>query len=70
MMEPQKIFLTPHELVARYEGKVNVRTLANWRSSGVSPPFTKVGGRILYPLNELIEWEKNRTVASTSSYRR
>lgn len=70
MMDEQKLFLTPQEVVARYEGRVNVRTLANWRSAGVSPPFTKVGGRILYPLQELIEWERRRTVGSTSGYKR
>lgn len=63
-----KLFLTPSELVDRYNGKVTVRTLANWRSAGISPPFTKVGGRILYPLRELIAWENKRTVASTSDY--
>lgn len=63
-----KLFLTPSELVERYNGKVTVRTLANWRSAGISPPFTKVGGRILYPLRELIAWESKRTVASTSDY--
>lgn len=63
-----KKFLTPSEVVERYEGKITIRTLANWRSSGVSPPFTKVGGRILYPLDELLEWERRRTVVSTSSY--
>lgn len=70
MPDDRKLFLTPQELVSRYEGRVNVRTLANWRSAGVSPPFTKVGGRILYPLNELIEWERKRTVGSTSGYKR
>lgn len=64
-----KLFLTPAELVQRYEGKISTRTLANWRSAGTSPPFTKVGGRILYPLDELIEWEKRRTVASTARYK-
>lgn len=65
-----KLFLTPAELVERYNGTVSTRTLANWRSAGISPPFTKVGGRILYPLRELIEWENKRTVASTSQYTR
>lgn len=63
-----KLFLTPAEVVARYEGKISTRTLANWRSAGTSPPFTKVGGRILYPLDGLVEWEKKRTVGSTSKY--
>lgn len=65
-----KLFLTPSELVDRYNGTVSTRTLANWRSAGISPPFTKVGGRILYPIRELIEWENKRTVASTSQYSR
>ena len=68
--EGGKLFLTPTELVERYNGKVTIRTLANWRSAGISPPFTKVGGRILYPLNQLIEWERRRTVESTSEYGR
>ncbi len=65
-----KLYLTPEEVVARYMGKVTVRTLANWRSMGISPPFTKVGGRILYNLEQLIEWEQSRTVSSTSRYKR
>lgn len=63
-----KEYLTPTEVVERYQGKITVRTLANWRSQGVSPPFTKVGGRILYPLEKLIEWERRRTVSGTSMY--
>jgi hypothetical protein len=65
-----KEYLTPQEVVERYQGKINVRTLANWRSAGVSPPFTKVGGRILYRFSDLIEWERKRTVDSTAKYRK
>lgn len=68
--EPQKLFFSPEELAARYGGKITVRTLANWRSYGASPPFTKIGGRILYPVNEVLEWERKRTVDSTGSYKR
>jgi hypothetical protein len=67
-MLQERLFLTPPELVERYNGKVTVRTLANWRSAGISPPFTKVGGRILYRLTDIEEWEKRRTVKSTSDY--
>lgn len=63
-----KLFFTPDELVERYGGKVTVRTLANWRSMGISPPFTKVGGRILYRVSDIEEWEKRRTVSSTANY--
>jgi len=65
-----KLFLTPGELAARYNGKVTIRTLANWRSAGISPPFTKVGGRIFYRLEDIETWERNRTVKSTSDYTR
>jgi hypothetical protein len=44
--------------------------LANWRWSGTGPKFTRVGGRILYKLNELVEWEDKRTVEHTSEYLR
>lgn len=64
----ERLFLTPLEVVERYHGKISVRTLANWRSAGISPPFSKIGGRILYPLRELEAWEKRRTVDSTSQY--
>ena len=61
-------YLTPEELVLRYKGQVTVRTLANWRSAGISPPFVKIGGRILYRFTDILEWERKRTVSSTSNY--
>lgn len=64
-----KKFLTPIELSARWEGRISVRTLANWRSSALGPPFTKIGGGVLYPFDLLQEWERRNTVSSTSQYR-
>ena len=63
-----KEYLTPSELVARYKSKITIRTLANWRSLGISPPYTKIGGRILYRLSDILEWEKKRTVTGTHQY--
>lgn len=63
-----KVYLTPLEVVERYKGKITERTLANWRSSGISPPYTKINGRVLYPLDELLLWETKRTVNGTSQY--
>ncbi|QET32081.1 helix-turn-helix domain-containing protein [Burkholderia multivorans] len=62
-------YLTPAEVAARYEGQISVRTLANWRWAGTGPKFTRIGGKILYDLQRLIEWEERRTVSSTSDYR-
>lgn len=61
-------FLTPAELVERYKGQLSEKTLANWRTQGTGPKFTRAGGRILYPFAEVIAWENTRTVSSTSQY--
>lgn len=66
---PAKQFLTPSDVAERYHGNISVRTLANWRSAGTGPAFTKIGGSIMYPLNKLAEWEEMNTVNSTSQYR-
>lgn len=58
----EKKFLTPVEVSERYSGAIDVRTLANWRSVGKGPPFTKIGGKVLYQFDSLIEWEQARTV--------
>ena len=48
---------TPAELAAylrRTEG-----TLANWRSQGKGPRWTKPGGSILYDWADVYEWEES-----------
>lgn len=64
--EPQ--YLTPDELCDRWRGRIAPRTLSNWRSLGTGPKYTKTGGRILYPIGEVIAWEQRRTTDKTSSY--
>lgn len=54
------VFLTPPELVERWRGTVTIGTLAVWRSTGKGPPFTKMGHRVLYPLDTLQQYEKTR----------
>lgn len=61
-------FLDVQEVAARYNGKVSIRTFNNWRTRGGGPPFTKVGGRVFYPLSKLIAWEEARTAWSTSEF--
>lgn len=62
-------YLTPHEVVDRYQKQISTRTLANWRSQGIGPPFSKIGGRILYRLDLVEQWEQKRTVNGTNQYR-
>lgn len=65
---PKQQYLTPEDLHERWKRRVAIRTMSNWRSLGTGPKFTKVGGRILYPLHEVEAWEARRTTDSTSTY--
>lgn len=65
-----KKFLSPIELSDRWGGRISPRTLANWRSQGLGPAYTKVGGAVLYPVKSVDDWENRNTVASTSQYQR
>ncbi len=56
----EKQYLTPEEVAKRFK-VISVRTLANWRSQGEGPAFTKIGGKVLYCLEEIKKWEKRRT---------
>lgn len=67
---PASQFLTAQQVSDRYNGQISVRTLNNWRNIGNGPPFTKVGGKVLYSLEKLVEWEQRNTVKSTSEYSR
>lgn len=62
------LYLTAEELCQRYRGQISVRTLANWRCLGIGPKFVKIGGRCLYPINEVLSWETGRTYSSTQGY--
>lgn len=51
-------YLTPDEVVARWRGLISKSTLDNWRSSqNRGPRFVKIGGRVLYPLDEVVAYE-------------
>ncbi|WP_443698627.1 helix-turn-helix domain-containing protein [Pseudomonas sp.] len=66
MSEPK--FMSPQELSDRWGGRISVRTLANWRTQGSGPAFTKIGGAVLYSRDKLVEYENRNTVNSTSQY--
>lgn len=66
-MSVDPIYITPEELSERLAGVVSVGTLANWRgrTPNSGPAFLRIGSRVLYPMAEVIAWEKRNTVAST-----
>lgn len=53
--------LSVDDLISRWRGQVKATTLATWRSRRLGPPYVKVGGRVLYPLRGLEEYEKRNT---------
>lgn len=53
-------FLTTEEVVARYSGKITVRSLRRWRRRGTGPTYFRIGLKILYPIRELKRWEAHR----------
>ncbi|WP_128290829.1 helix-turn-helix domain-containing protein [Afifella aestuarii] len=68
MEHASKRYLTPAELSARYGGRINPRTLANWRSAGQGPSYLKLGGAVVYPIAKVEEWEERNTVSGTGEY--
>ena len=61
-MKPKNEYLTPAEVSDRWRGRVSVGTLANWRNLGRGPVYTKLEGTILYPLAEIVKFEKRNMI--------
>lgn len=51
--------ITPHGLADRW--RVSVGTLSQWRWSGRGPQYLKLGGRIMYRLEDIKAFEEART---------
>ncbi len=60
-------FLTTEEVSERYRGEISISTLQNWRAMRIGPPFIKVGKAVLYPVEELNEWDKRNLVTCQPS---
>lgn len=61
MIEKTGVFLTAEELEQRWKGQVKVSTLTTWRSRQLGPKFVKCGGRVLYSLAAIEEYEARNT---------
>lgn len=61
-----KQFLSPAEVVARWNGAVTVGTLTNWRCQKKGPPYKKLGGRVRYDVQQLAEWEAANSYGETT----
>lgn len=56
--------LNQTELAARW--KISPRTLERWRWTGEGPRFVKLGGRVVYRLEDIEEYEREQIRASTT----
>lgn len=56
-----KKYLTQRELLDRWRGEIKLATLTTWRSRKQGPPYVKVGGKVLYPLGGVEEYEKRNS---------
>lgn len=54
----EKRNLTANELAVRWS--VTIKTLRQWRWNGKGPPYFKIGGRALYRLEQIEDFEKAR----------
>lgn len=52
------------DLAARWN--ISHRTLERWRWTGEGPRFVKLGGRVVYRLEEVEEYEREQIRASTA----
>lgn len=57
-------FLTQVRLADRWQ--ISPRTLERWRWTGEGPAFLKIGGRVVYRLEDVLAYEQVRQRRSTS----
>lgn len=50
--------------LANYWG-IKTTTLQKWRSIGVGPTYVKIGGKVLYPIKAIKEYENGRMFQGT-----
>jgi hypothetical protein len=56
--------LNQTELAARWS--ISARTLERWRWTGEGPAFLKIGGRVVYRLEDVLAYEQVRQRRSTA----
>jgi predicted site-specific integrase-resolvase len=56
--------LNQTELAARWS--ISARTLERWRWTGEGPAFLKIGGRVVYRLEDVLVYEQARQRRSTA----
>ena len=61
-----KLCLTQKELARRWA--ISHRTLERWRWTGEGPDYLKLGGRVVYRLQDVEAYENTQRFESTAQY--
>ncbi len=59
----QKMMMNENELATRWN--ISPKTLQRWRSEGRGPRFIKLSKRVVYPIDEVLDYESQALRAST-----
>jgi hypothetical protein len=54
--------LNERQLAERWN--ISVRTLQRWRPLGLGPAYLRLGGRVVYPLDDVEQYERDNKVTS------
>ena len=65
--QKQSTYLTPQELVQRWNGAVTTGTLANWRNKGKGPAYTKFGSRVRYSVTSVEAYEAKNMIGANDN---
>ena len=63
MTEHSNSYLTTKELSQRW--KINPNTIEHWRTNGFGPEFIRIGRKILYSLESILEFEQKNKAQHT-----
>lgn len=66
MAPHERRVLTENELANRWG--MSPKTLQRWRTEGRGPHFLKLSKRVTYPLDVVVEYERNAMQMATSQY--
>ncbi len=53
-----RLYLTPDQLLERWGKLVTKQTLCLWRKLGKGPMHMKLGNKVVYPIDFVIEFEQ------------
>lgn len=62
----RQIFFTQSELSSRW--RLSPRTLEGWRLKGIGPAFTRVGSRVIYPVESVERFEQAGLMLASTNY--